>query len=156
MVVVRRRDRGALDLDAADVVLVQTPDQTRSCTTLSQLLLILKKFWFAALPALPRWTAVFQFACRLRGILLQTQETHRIMAGQNHQRTTLYNIMILSHHDSVRLGCGWCAGKYPGSVFACGFARCLRFPPGLAGAIELQQTSVKGDEPRVTGRRCQF
>ena len=29
------------------------------------------------------------------------------MAGQNHQRTTLYNIMILSCHDSVSLGCGW-------------------------------------------------
>ncbi len=58
-------------------------------------------------PASLRWTAVFQFARRLRGILLQTQETHRIMAGQNHQRTTLYNIMILSCHDSVSLGCGW-------------------------------------------------
>src|SRR6266566_4487155 len=58
-------------------------------------------------PASLRWTAVFQFARRLRGILLQPQETHRIMAGQNHQRTTLYNIMILSCHDSVSLGCGW-------------------------------------------------
>ncbi len=29
------------------------------------------------------------------------------MAGQNHQRTTVYNIMILSCHDSVSLGCGW-------------------------------------------------
>src|SRR6266567_2457949 len=67
----------------------------------------LKSFLVPALPALPPWTALFQFARRLRGILLPTQEAHRIMAGQNHQRTTLYNNMILSCHDSVSLGCGW-------------------------------------------------
>src|SRR5436309_3859526 len=67
----------------------------------------LKSFLVAALTALPRWTALFQFARRLRGMLLQTQKAHRIMAGQNHQRTTLCNNMILSCHDSVSLGCGW-------------------------------------------------
>ena len=49
---------------------------------------------------------------------LQIQEAHRIMAGQNHQRTTPYNIMILSCHDSVRLGCALPRNRLIPSAFS--------------------------------------